>query len=193
VLASRKQRLLVLAVALIAIGVGLYFAVRYPPDTTVEGVYARIARAVGRDDPTTCFAYLENDAQHAAFTIVDYAKKAEARIREAYPPEDRDRELPRYEALAQAASGAELWTQLARDNGYLVRLRKDMSGIDKIVYAGERATVVTVRGTRYSFRRRPNGIWGLTLFTAELESEAARIARDWERIQQAANDYEAAR
>lgn len=190
---SRKQRLLLFALVSIALGAALFFALRFPADTTVEGAYARVARAVGRDKPSDCFAYLEDDAQHAAFTIVGYAKKAEARIQEAYPPDERDRELPRYAALAKADDGADLWAQLARDNGYFARLRKDMSGIDEVVHNGERATVVTVRGTRYSFRRRPNGIWGLTLFTAELEAEAMRIARDWERIQEAAADYEAAR
>ena len=43
-----------------------------------------------------------------------------------------------------------------------------MSGIAKVEIAGDRATVETARGTRYAFRRRENGIWGLTLFTAPL-------------------------
>ena len=48
---------------------------------------------------------------------------------------------------------------------------------------GERATVVTGRGTRYPFRRRENGIWGLTLFTAELAAEAERASRDLEVVE----------
>jgi hypothetical protein len=42
---------------------------------------------------------------------------------------------------------------------------------------GERASVVTVRGTRYPFRKCPNGIWGLTIFTANLLAEAECIER----------------
>lgn len=45
------------------------------------------------------------------------------------------------------------------------------------------------RGTRYPFRRRPNGIWGLTLFTAELTTEAERAARDHDVVERAAADY----
>ncbi len=59
--------------------------------------------------------------------------------------------------------------------------------------SGERATIETARGTRYGFRRRPNGIWGLTLFTAELLAEAERAARDAEVVDKAAGDYEHAR
>lgn len=58
---------------------------------------------------------------------------------------------------------------------------------------GERATVVTGRGTRYAFRRRENGIWGLTLFTAELQAEAERATRDLEVVDRAARDYDGAR
>jgi hypothetical protein len=49
---------------------------------------------------------------------------------------------------------------------------------------------VTARGTRDGFRRRENGIWGLTLFTADLVAEAERAARDAEVVEKAAADYE---
>ena len=58
---------------------------------------------------------------------------------------------------------------------------------------GERATVVTARGTRYPFRRRENGIWGLTVFTAELDAEAERATRDLEVVERAAADYDRAK
>ncbi|MGC4070475.1 MAG: hypothetical protein QM784_38585 [Polyangiaceae bacterium] len=64
-----------------------------------------------------------------------------------------------------------------------------MSGIAKVETSGERATVVTVRGTRYAFRKRENGIWGLTLFTAALAAEAERASRDLKMIEQNAQDY----
>ncbi len=70
------------------------------------------------------------------------------------------------------------------------RLRKDMSGVAKIDVQGERATVQTAHGTRYPFRRRDNGIWGLTLFTATLSAEAEKAARDLALIDKAASDYE---
>jgi hypothetical protein len=53
--------------------------------------------------------------------------------------------------------------------------------------------VVTGRGTRYAFRRRENGIWGLTLFTGELAAEAERASRDLDVVEQAARDYDNAR
>jgi hypothetical protein len=55
---------------------------------------------------------------------------------------------------------------------------------------GDRATVETARGTRYPFRRRENGIWGLTLFSATLVAEAEKAARDAAMIEKAAADYE---
>jgi hypothetical protein len=50
--------------------------------------------------------------------------------------------------------------------------------------------VVTSRGTRWPFRRRDNGIWGLTIFTAELVAEAERTTRDLEVVVAAADDYD---
>jgi hypothetical protein len=51
----------------------------------------------------------------------------------------------------------------------------------------------TSRTGRYPFRRRDNGIWGLTLFTADLVAEAERAARDWDVVEKAALDYERGR
>jgi hypothetical protein len=56
--------------------------------------------------------------------------------------------------------------------------------------ASERATVVTARGTRWPFRRRDNGIWGITIFTAELVAEAEKATRDLAVVESAAADYD---
>ena len=58
---------------------------------------------------------------------------------------------------------------------------------------GDRATIETTGGTRYAFRRRENGMWGLSMFTAELVAEAERAARDNDVVDKAASDYERAR
>ena len=71
--------------------------------------------------------------------------------------------------------------------------QRDLSGVADVEIAGERATIVTGKGTRYAFRRRDNGIWGLTLFTAELVAEAERASRDLSVVEQAAADYDRAR
>ena len=55
--------------------------------------------------------------------------------------------------------------------------------------SGKRATIVTAKGTRYSFRERPNGIWGLTAFTPTLVEEAERAARDADQVKKASLDY----
>ena len=73
------------------------------------------------------------------------------------------------------------------------RLERDLSGASHVDVQGDRATVVTARGTRYSFRKRENGIWGLTLFTAELLAEAERATHDLAIVEAAANDYDKAR
>ncbi|WP_437656912.1 hypothetical protein [Sorangium sp. So ce1182] len=166
---------------------------QFPPDTTPEGAYLRIAYNIGVSDPRACFPYLEDRAQHAAYTIRDYRRKAFERIEASYPEPERTRLLDQYRAHAMAEDGADVWADLAARQGFIARLRRDLSGIGKVEVTGERATVETARGTRYPFRRRDNGIWGLTLFTADLVAEAERAARDWDVVEKAALDYERGR
>lgn len=179
-----------------ALGIGLEAARRasaFPPDTTPEGAYLRIAWNIGRGDAAACFAYLEDAAQHAAFTIRDYRRKASERVAAAYPEPERSRLLEAYRPFATANDGSDVWRELAERRGWIARLRRDLSGIAKIEPSGDRATIETARGTRYAFRRRAVGIWGLTLFTAELVAEAEKAARDFEVVEKAARDYEAVR
>jgi hypothetical protein len=188
-----RRRILLLS-SLLAASVALGWVVvprlRFPPDTTPAGAYMRIASAIGADAPAACFAYLEQDAQDAVYTILDYATKARNQVMRDFPAEARDEALAPYAVAAQAASPEALWASIATERGWVRRLRRDLSGVAKVEVAGDRATVVTARGTRYPLRRRPNGIWGLTIFTADLLADAARFARDWERIQQVAADYQ---
>jgi hypothetical protein len=79
---------------------------------------------------------------------------------------------------------------MAEHRGWATRLRRDLSGIAKLETSGERATIETARGTRYGFRRRANGIWGMTMFTADLLAESERAARDAEVVEKAAADYD---
>jgi hypothetical protein len=184
-----RRRIVVLIAAGLAV-LGAWLAWRgltqFPPDTTAEGAYLRIAYSISRGQPEECFAYLEQDAQDATYTILDYASKARLRIAESYPEPERSQALGALALGERAASPA----HSAAERGWIGRLRRDLSGVDRVDVAGERATVITARGTRYPFRRRPNGMWGLTVFTAELLGESERMARDWDRIQQAAADYE---
>jgi hypothetical protein len=111
-------------------------------------------------------------------------------VLEAYPEPERTRLSEAYAAEAEAPDGADVFAIYARRLGWLDRLRRDMSGVAKVEIEGERATVETVRGTRYPFRRRDNGIWGMTSFTATLVNEAQKAARDAALIEQAAGDYQ---
>jgi hypothetical protein len=87
----------------------------------------------------------------------------------------------------------DVFALFAEEKGWTTRLRRDLSGVAKVEVEGVRASVVTARGTRYPFRRRENGIWGLTLFTAELVAESERAARDLAVVNAAADDYERAK
>jgi hypothetical protein len=162
----------------------------FPSDRTPEGAYLRVVSAVNRGRPELYFAYLETRAQHACYTIRNYRKQARDRVIAAYPEPDRSRLDREYQAEAEAPDGADVFALHARRRGWLDRLRRDMTGIRRVEIDGERASVETVRGTRYPFRRRENGIWGLTLYTAVLEAEAERAARDAAIIDKAAADYE---
>lgn len=163
---------------------------QFPPDTTPEGAYLRLAYNLGRGDARSCFPYLEDRAQHAAYSIRDYRKKASDRINAAYPEPERTKLLAEYKAHAEAPDGSDVWAEMAARRGWITRLRRDLSGIAKVEASGDRVTIETARGTRYPMRRRENGIWGLTMFTAELLAEAERAARDWEVVERAALDYE---
>jgi hypothetical protein len=165
----------------------------FPSDLTPEGAYMRIARSVPQDDPRGFFAYLETEAQWACFTVHDMRAKASKRIAESYPEPQRTEMLAQYKAATEAADGSELFAVVYRERGWARRLRKDLSGVGKVESEGDRASVVTVQGTRWPFRRRENGIWGLTIFTAELVADAEKATRDLDVVVAAAADYDRAR
>ena len=191
----RRRRVLALALTAGVLALLGYSAVvfRYPSDRTPEGAYLRIAKAVNQGRPKDFFAYIETAAQHAAYTIRDYRKKTRERVLAAYPEPERTRLAREYEAEATALDGADLFALYAERRGFMGLLRRDLSGVAKVEIEGERATVQTSRGTRYPFRRRENGIWGLTLFTAVLVADAEKAARDHALVDKAASDYERAR
>lgn len=189
----RRRPLLVLAavVALLIAGGAAVIARRpFPPDTTPEGAYARIALAVARRQPGDAFAYLETEAQWACYTIRDARAKALERVRASYPAEQRDPLVAAWNEEASAPDGADVFAIEAARKGWIARLERDLSGVASVEVQGERATVVTARGTRYPFRRRDSGIWGLTIFTADLEADAQRASRDLETVERAADDFE---
>jgi len=168
----------------------VYAYATFPSDRSPEGAYLRVAIAVNRGRAEDFFAYTETRAQHAAFTIRDFRRKARVRVLAAYPEPERSRLAQEYAAEADAPDGADVFALYAKRYGWMARLRRDLSGIKKVEVSGDRATVETAHGTRYPFRRRENGIWGLTLFTPILDAEAERAARDYSVIDKAAADYQ---
>jgi hypothetical protein len=162
---------------------------RFPSDRTPAGAYLRVVIAVNRGKPELAFAYTETQAQHAAYTVLDMRKRARDLILRDYPERERAAALRGFKAFAEANDGPDVFALYARQRGWFERLRRDVSGMARVEVQGDRATVVTARGTRYAFRRRDNGIWGMTLFTAALVSEAERATRDYALIEQSAHDY----
>lgn len=165
----------------------------FPSDQLPQGAYMRIARSVGEDDPRGFFAYLETEAQWACFTVHDMREKASKRVEASYPEPQRTEMLAQYKAMAEAPDGSYVFALLYRERGWARRLRRDLSGVVKVDAVGDRASVVTAQGTRYPFRRRENGIWGLTIFTAELLADAEKATRDLAVVTAAADDYDRAR
>lgn len=174
--------------ALVGIG-GAVFSRPFPSDHTPEGAYLRIAKAVADENPSAIFAYLETDAQWACYTIKDSRAKARARVLASYPEPQKHELATAYGPEADAPDGADIFVMQAKKRGWLGRLRKDLSGVMRVETEGERASVVTSRGTRYPFRVRENGIWGLTIFTGDLVAESERASRDLLVIEAAAADY----
>lgn len=190
-----RRRILIASgstLAVLAVGTVAWSVLRPPPDTTPEGAYARIAVNIGRGDVRVVFSYLEDDAQHAAYTLRDYRKKASEVVAKSFPEPERTRLLDAYRTHATAEDGADVWVDLAERRGWVDLLRRDMSGVANVEVVGPRATVETARGTRYAFRRRHNGMWGITRFTADLVAEAERAARDYDVAVREAERYESA-
>jgi hypothetical protein len=184
---------------IVAFGVLLFVAsggvmhLPFPSDRTPEGAYLRIAKSVDEDRLREVFPYLETEAQWACYSIRDARAQASARIAASYPEPQRTEMLSAYAALARAPDGADVFALFAAQKGWAVHLRRDLSGIAHVEAEGERASVVTAHGTRYPFRRRDNGIWGITLFTAQLVAESQRAARDLAVVQATADDYDRAK
>lgn len=190
---SRRQ-LIALATGA-AIVPGAAFALLYrpfPSDRTPEGAYMRIARSVTRDDPRGFFAYLETEAQWACFTLRDARRAARERVAGSYTEPRRSELIEAYAPIAESADGSDVFAHVYRARGWERRLRKDLSGVARVDVdaATGRASVITVQGTRWPFRRRDNGIWGLTVFTAELLAEAEKATRDLAVVEAAAADYD---
>jgi hypothetical protein len=189
----RPPVLLVIAVAFVLLVAGGALAIAhrpFPPDDTPEGAYSRIALAVADGRTRDAFAYLETEAQWASYSIRDARKKASERVATSYPEGLRAATLAPWAPEAHAPDGADVFALYAARRGWVPRLERDLSGAAHVDVEGDRATVVTARGTRYSFRRRENGIWGLTLFTADLVAEAERATRDLAIVEAAARDYD---
>ncbi|MBN2195646.1 MAG: hypothetical protein JW751_22690 [Polyangiaceae bacterium] len=191
----RRNAILLGLTGLVLIPLGRfgYGWISYPSDRSPEGAYYRIVASVNRRHPKGIFPYTETAAQHACFTIRDYRRQSQERILASYPEAERAVLLAVHVEEADAPDGADIFAIFARRRGWLDALRRDMSAIAQTTVGGDRATLQTVRGTRYSFRRRENGIWGLTQFTAALVAEAEKAARDAAMIERAAADYERVR
>lgn len=164
----------------------------FPPETTPEGAYARITLAIGESKPREIFAYLEDEAQWAAHTIRKERAAALAKARASYPKDELAKLEAEFAVDASAPDGADVFTRIARARGWIARLRRDLSGVARVEHEGDRATIVTARGSRYAMRRRTVGIYGLTMFTAELVDGAEKATRDRARIEEAARDFAAA-
>ncbi|MBN9167438.1 MAG: hypothetical protein BGO98_32850 [Myxococcales bacterium 68-20] len=190
---SRRKILLGVAGTMLVTGAAFAALYRpYPSDRTPEGAYMRVARGVTSDNPSVFFAYLETEAQWACYTIRDMRRKARERVMASYPEPQRSELTAAYAPFADAPDGSDVFAHLYRTKQWSRRLRKDMSGSVRVETdaKGERASVVTVQGTRWPFRKRDNGIWGLTVFTAELLAEAEKATRDLDVVEAAAADYD---
>lgn len=182
--------LVVLLAAVIAVR-GTYRP--FPAEDTPEGAYLRIAHGVTEDHVEASFPFLENEAQWASYTVRDNRKRSLELVRRSYPANEREPLEKAWGPFASAPDGADVFVLFAKERGWDRRLRRDLSGVASIDVQGERASVVTVRGTRYPFRKRPNGIWGLTIFTADLLAEAEKSTRDLAVVEKAAADYDHAK
>ncbi len=189
-----KRKLALLAASALVVLV-IYQVMKrpFPSDQTPEGAYLRIALGMSEDRPEAAFPYLETEAQWACFTLRDARKKALERVVASYPEPQKSELVAAYGPDARAAGAEAVFVRIAKERGWIARLRRDLSGVSRVETEGERASVVTARGTRYAFRRRDNGMWGMTMFTADLDAEAQKASRDLAIVTAAADDFERAK
>jgi hypothetical protein len=185
----RIARPLLAAIAVAAVLAAVYVR-RYPAETTPEGAYLRLAKHLELGQPELAFSYLEVDARDAAYAMARARTDALAKVRVSFPREEALAFADSYAALATGDDGPKAFARYAEPRGWLRRLTKDVSPIDHVEAEGDRATVVTRKGTRYPFHRDRDGRFGLTSFTAELVAQAKRAARDLEVVERSAADYE---
>jgi hypothetical protein len=190
---KRRSVLILAGAGGVAAAAGIWLVTRrlfeFPPDTQPEGAYMRIAHNLTEGDPRIVFEYLEDPARDAVFTVHDFRKQSSALVSEHFPEPERTRLLDEYKKVSDTPDGPALFLAYAEERGWLRKLRRDLSGVAEVQVEGERATIVTARDTRYSFRKRENGLWGLTMFTPELLTESTRAARDFDVVKRAADDY----
>ncbi len=172
-----------------ALFAGVY-ARRYPADTTPEGAYLRLAKHLELGEPERAFSYLEVDARDAAYSLAQSRTVALAKVRASFPRDDAAAFAASHAELATGDDGPRAFVRFAEARGWIRKLSEDVSPIDHLEVAGDRATVVTRKGTRYPFRRDRDGRYGLTSCTAELVAEAKRAARDLEVVLRSAADYD---
>jgi hypothetical protein len=165
----------------------------FPAESTPEGAYARVAVAVAEGRLRDLFPFVEDEAQWAAYTIQKERATALERARRSYPKEALTPLEAEYGADAAAPDGADVFVRIGKSRGWFARLKRDLSGVARTELDGDRATLVTTRGSRYSMRHRTVGLWGLTAYTAELTVDAERATRDRVRVEAAARDYDLAR
>lgn len=145
--------------------------------------------ALADDRPEDLFAYLEDEAQWAVHTLRKEHQAALGAARKSYPADALKPLEAELGVDAASKDAPEVFVRIAKARGWLTRLRKDLSGLARVERDGDRATLVTARGNRIPVKRRTVGIWGLTMFTAELVVEAEKATRDRIRIEEAAKDY----
>src|ERR1700677_4067399 len=100
-----------LAIVALTLAVAVFFAQRaingrpFPSNTTPDGAYVRIGRAITDGHPRDAFAYLETEAQWAASSIRDLRSRASERVRASYPPGERAAVLAPWADEASAPDG----------------------------------------------------------------------------------------
>jgi hypothetical protein len=165
----------------------------FPDKTSPEGAYAQVCVAIAEGRLRDVFPFVEDEAQWAAYTIRKERATALERARKSFPKEALAPLEVEWGADAAAPDGADVFVRIGKARGWFARLKRDLSGVSRTELDGDRATLVTARGSRYSMRRRTVGLWGFTAYTAELTVDAERATRDRIRIEAAARDYDLAR
>ncbi|MEO5767081.1 MAG: hypothetical protein ABIS92_01915 [Polyangia bacterium] len=161
---------------------------------TPQEAFARLQKAVAKDDAGALFDGLDKRSRWAWMTVQKSHREAYDIILSNYPEgQERERELRRFERGATLGSARALFAEEV-GRAALAKLPHPLPDATRFDLAsdGENAVAVLPPNITLPFRRGPDGTWGYSAFAEQSEDRQKRALGDVDMVRVSAADYERA-